>query len=322
MKKIFIFTAALAALFSCSSNEEAPDFEQTQPVGELVDAEIGVGMGKALTSRAYLGDVTPDVDEGGNLLGTYTIVHQFEAYDEMYITDYLGQHEFKVERNGQTTSVKGQWAKIDEDETKNGILATFPKSAVTQKPTVTANRPTMYFTLPTEQTPYVYDRVAANPQLSYDRSAGLAFACANNKTDNLWFLPVVSYLYFYSKESQCEISSTVGIAGEYTVTYSGELGTGKQGDYGTAEGLSKYLTYTATDKTITCHGKHIEHHRNQFENNATDYYEYIIAIKPGTYAANSIKITPQGATKSLYCPSMELIPSDLYFIGTIDASTN
>lgn len=320
MKKFFIFAAALAALFSCSNNEEATDFEQTQPAGKLVDAEIGVGMGKPLASRAYLGTVTKD-----NNAETYTISHQFQAEDKMYITDYLGQHSFEVETDGQTTTVKGQWAEVDEnDAAKNGILATFPQNAVSKKATVTSNKPTMYFTLPTEQTSYVYQNGDDRPQLSYDRNAGLAFACANNKIDNLWFLPVVSYLYFYSEKETCTITSTENIAGNYTVTYSGLQGTGTNGGnnkYNNAIGLSEFLTYTADAKTIECHGRHMEDHKNNFNNNAVNYYEYIIAIKPGHYSENSLWITPAGATKPLRCPDMNLIPSYLYYIDCIDAPT-
>lgn len=322
MKKVFIL-AAIAALFSCSNNDEATDFEQTKPVGKLVDAEIGIGMGKAQTSRAYLGEATEDVDEGGTPLGTYTIVHQFQAYDNMYITDYLGQHAFQVEANGQTSSVKGKWAEIENDPAKDGILATFPASAVRSEATVSAKKPTMYFTLSTNQTSYVYNAGSSNPQLSYDRSAGLAFACANNKTDNLWFLPVVSYLYFYSEKPTCTIKSTYPIAGNYEVTYSGQLGTGKNDGtkrYNTAEGLKQFLTITADANTITCHGQHIENHRDVFDDKAANYYEYIIAVKPGQYAAKSLWITPDGADEanSLKCPSFEMIPSELYFIGCID----
>lgn len=317
MKKFFLFAAVLA-IFSCSNNDEIIDSEQ--PVGKLVDAEIGIDMGKSQTTRAYLGTVTQDKNQDGTYKDTYTISHLFEAYDQMYITDYLGQHSFTVQQDGQTTTIKGKWAEIDDDAVKNGILATFPSSAVTKKVTVSDGKPTMYFKLSTNQTSYVNEE-----QLSYDKNAGLAFACADNKNDNLWFLPVVSYLYFYSEKPNCTITSTAqGIAGNYTVTYSGNAGTGTNNDgttYNTAEGLSQLLTYTADAKEITCHGQHVEGHRNKFDKDAVNYYEYIIAIKPGNYDAKSLKITPEGATKSLNCPEMELIPSELYFIGSIDAST-
>lgn len=313
MKKFYIIASAAIALVSCSSNNEVSDLEK--PV-KIVDATIGVGMSEPVT-RAYLGEVTQDNNK-------YTISHIFQTDDKMYITDYSGQYPFTVLENGQTTTIKGRWAEIDEVNTsRNGILATFPVSAVKSKVTVDGGKPTMYFTLATDQTPYVYTG-GSTGQLSYDRKAGLAFACADNKKDNVWFLPVVSYLYFYSKEATCTITSDVNIAGDYTVTYSGSFGTGTNHDgtkYNTAEGLSKFLTYTATANSIICHGVQIEGHRNKFQQSGFDGlgYEYIIALKPGNYSAKSISITPANATKSCKLPAIEMIPSDIYFIGCVDA---
>lgn len=313
MNKLFIVAATAIALVSCSSNNEVSDLNK--PV-KIVDATIGVGMSEPIT-RAYLGDVTEED-------GAYTISHIFQKNDQMYITDYSGQYPFTVLQNGQTTTIKGRWAEIDEVNTsRNGILATFPVSAVNSKVTVTDSKPTMYFTLATEQTPYIYTG-GSSDQISYDRNAGLAFACADNKKDNVWFLPVVSYLYFYSKEATCTITSDVNIAGDYTVTYSGSYGTGTNHDgtkYNTAEGLSQFLTYTATANTITCHGVQIEHHRNKFEKEGFDGlgYEYVIAVKPGSYNAKSLSIKPAGATLSCKLPAMNMIPSDVYFIGCVDA---
>lgn len=315
MKKFFIFAATLA-VFGCSNNDEAIDKDQY--TSKLVDAEIKVGMSKTQTTRSYLGDVTND---GGD----YIISHSFQKNDEMLITDYYGQYPFKVVEGGSDGKIKGKWAAIDDVAVKNGILAAFPSSAVTNKVTVSENKPTMYFNLKTEQTPYVFEG-GSNKQLSYDRDAGLAFACASSKDANLWFFPLVSYLYFYSEKPTCTITSTneQGIAGNYTVTYSGTAGTGTNAgasdDYTSAEGLSKFLTYTADATTITCHGIHLTNHKNAFVNTAPDQYEYIIAIKPGVYGKNSLKITPDGASKSLYCPDMTLYPSYLYFIGGVDAN--
>lgn len=321
MKKLY-FLSVLLFFSGCSgNNEEIEDIEK--PVGKLVDAIIGVSMGDNSVSRAYLGEVTEEVDRDGHGLGIYSIAHNFEKYDQMYITDYLGKHSFEVQSNGQTTTIKGEWAAIDQNNAeRNGICAIFPQGSVTGDVTVTENRPSMYFNLPTEQTPYV-----RNSQLSYDRAAGLAFACANNKSDNLWFMPVVSYLYFYSKEATCTITSDdVAIAGAYTVTYSGQYGTGTNTagtDYNTAEGLDKFLSYEATEKKIICHGRQIPNHSNAFQDAGFNGlgYEYIIAVKPGSYAAKSLVITPEGATKPCKSPSLTLIPSEVYFIGCVDAPT-
>lgn len=316
MKKFFIVAAAAIALVSCSSNNEVSDLEK--PV-KIVDATIGISMSEPIT-RAYLGDVTEDN-------GKYTIAHIFQTDDQMYITDYSGQYPFAVLQNGQTTTITGRWAEVDEENpSRNGILATFPTSAVTSKVTVAGNAPTMYFKLATEQTPYIYTGGSVD-QLSYDRKAGLAFACADNKKDNVWFLPVVSYLYFYSKEATCTITSDVAIAGDYTVTYSGNYGTGTNHDgtkYNTAEGLSQFLSYTATANSITCHGVQIEHHRNKFQQSGFDGlgYEYIIAVKPGSYARGSLSVKPAGATKSCKLEAIDMIPSDIYFIGCVDAPAN
>lgn len=317
MNKFFIVSAAALALVGCSSNDEVLDLDK--PV-KIVDATIGIGMGESVT-RAYLGEVT--IDEGA-----YTISHIFQKNDEMYITDYSGQYPFTVGKNGQTTVISGRWAEIDEENPeRNGILATFPMSAVKGKATVDGGKPTMYFTLPTEQTSYVYNGNPNNPQLSYDRNAGLAFACNDNKTANIWFLPLVSYLYFYSKEATCTISSNVNIAGDYTVTYSGSYGTGTntQGtDYNTAEGLSQFLTYTATANSIVCHGQQISTHQNAFAGvgNGELGYEYIIALKPGSYTEKSLWVTPENATKSCKLPAITMIPSDIYYIGCVDAPAN
>lgn len=314
MKKFYIVAAAAIALVSCSSNNEVSDLEK--PV-KIVDATISVGMSEPIT-RAYLGTVTEKN-------GSYTINHSFEEKDKMYITDYSGQYPFTVLEDGQTTNITGRWAEIDQENTsRNGILATFPASAVKSKVTVSDNKPTMYFKLATEQTPYIFTG-GDKYQISYDRKAGLAFACADNKNQTIWFLPVVSYLYFYSKEATCTITSDVAIAGDYTVTYSGSYGTGTNYDgttYNSAEGLSQFLSYTATAKSITCHGVVIEDHQNKFDNFEGKGYEYIIAVKPGTYAAKSISIKPNGAEKSCKLPDIDMIPSSLYFVGCVDASAS
>lgn len=312
MNKFFIFAAAAIAFASCSSNEEVSDI--VKPV-KIVDATIGVDMGET-TTRAYLGEVFKD-EEGPD----YTVFHSFQLNDQMYITDYSGQYPFTVKKNGQSTEISGKWAEVDEENTtKNGILATFPLSAVKSKVTVDNNgHPKMYFTLATEQTPYVHTG-GTKPQLSYQQNAGLAFACADNKYNTIWFLPLVSYLYFYSKESTCTISSDVNIAGDYTVTYTGEHGTGTNYGgvhYNTAEGLKNFLTYEATANSITCHGVAVPEHQNKFAEGELGY-EYIIALKPGNYAAKSLSVTPAGATKSCKLPAIEMIPSDLYFIGCVD----
>jgi len=310
MKKLFFLSLAALALASCSNKEE--DILNSQDV-KLVDAIINIQIDADVATRSYLGEVDDK----------YSIAHSFEADDKVVISDYAGSYDFTVNENGQSTTLRGKWAEVKDDKAK-GIIATFPKAAVASSLTKnTAGNPVMHFNLKTSQVSRV-KKGASVDNITYDTEAGLAFACAETKGATLWFCPLVSYLYFYSTKPNCSIScDDQGIAGTYTVTYTGKHGTGTNENddtYSTAIGLNQYLTYSASSNTIQCTGQKVAGHKNQFSTEGYgDAYEYVICIKPGTYVANTLHITPSGASGNFHNKADVIFqPSQVYFLGNVD----
>lgn len=313
MKKIFLLLAT-AAIFAACSNDDDATLVQEESTAKLVDAKIGFSMSQTATSRAFLGAI----DQQKNPDGTWNIAQDFELGDKMYITDYAGVHEFSVTEAGQTGQIKGKWGELQDG--KNGIVAMAPKAAYVQKMTVSGNNPTMYFKLPdTQET-----RSREGSGVSYDPNAALMFACADDKEDNLWFMSVCSYVYFYSKTATATISSnTQNIGGNITLTYRGEKGTGKNvtvGDvhYGSIDGLAKVMDITASAKTISCKGVSIPGHSNVFNSDYQGAYEYMIAVKPGTYNVGDFSIAPTGNEGKKNKEQITMVPGGVYFIGCAD----
>lgn len=312
MKKILSLFVATALFAACSNDDSIPNQEESTV--KLVDAKIGISMAQTKTTRTFLGDI----DNVKNTDGSWNIAQDFELGDEMYITDYAGVHKFTVIDAGQNGSIKGRWGELKDGS--NGIVAMSPAAAYLKKMTVSNNQPTMYFKLPLTQK----TRSRAGSGVSYDPAAALTFACADNKEDNLWFMTVCSYLYFYSKSETATITSnSQKIGGDITLTYKGERGTGKNVEindvhYGKIEGLAKVMDITASTNSINCVGVSIPGHSNEFNNDYQGAFEYMIAIKPGTYSASDLSIVPADNAGKKNTTQITMLPGCVYFLGCAD----
>lgn len=312
MKKILFFFLASLIFAGCSSDNE----DLVDDSNDLVPATIGIGVDEPAISRSFLGSIDKNTDTNEE-----KISHHFEMNDKVMLIDGLGKHVFTVGSQGTTTTMSGSWGK---PEKYPNLCALFPEGSVrgVNPLVVNNNQPTMSFTLPTSQTSRDLN---SNSGISYDRSAGLAFACQNDKDNRVAFIPVVSYLYFYSREVNCKIVSTQNIAGDYNVTYKADKGTNNiSPSYSTAKGIwaNQRMGITASANTITCTGKKISAHADKFQELGLtgDFYEYIIAIKPGTYAINGLKIINSLNEDSPFHNKVqvEFIPSSTYYLGSID----
>lgn len=313
MKKI-IFPLAAIVFVGCSSNDDTilnPDDQS----GELVEATIGFSTSEPST-RAYLGNVDDHLNEDG----TYNIVQEFENNEIALITDYLGEHEFKVKIAGHDGTLNGHWGK----DLSKPICATFPKIAKKAPVTVNNNQPTMYYTLVDPQV----TRCRDDKDVSYDTSAALHFACTTTKRDALCFYNVCAYLYFYSTCATAKITSNQNIGGDITLTYTGEYATGSL-DHATIQDLYPMMNISATSKEIHAEGVYISGHSNAFiekENypQGVQVYEYVVAFKPGRYIGG-LNIIPQGQSNNVGKSLLQdytFLPGGVYFLGCADKYQN
>lgn len=308
MKKFFVFFLSTMFFVGCSQDDEI-----IEPKSELVDAVINVDMRQPAKSRSFLGVINGE-----------TVPHLFESNDKIKLIDKFGQYTFIINTDGQSTTMRGKWG--DPDKYPNCFaLHPFEAARGTNPVEVDeSNYPTMHFTLPTTQESRDLAQTSQSKDsgISYQKDAGLAFSCESNKEYDFIFIPVVSFLYFYSENPNCTIESDDFIAGDYAVKYKATKGTNVNDEtYSTPEGLwsNNRLAISATSTTINCIGKEIEVHKDKY--NGKKYYEYIVALKPGTYTANNIRIKQSGKTKYFANKQgVTFIPSYLYYIGCIDVA--
>ena len=321
MKLIYCFAAATLLLSSCSSNDET--LENTE---DLVPVVVEVSIDNENVTRSYLGQANE---------GTHQVPTLFEEGDHVTIVDG-DAHVFTVNATASNTTMSGSWHPMS---THPQCFAIHPSEAIRQgysdNPlTVSTSdgkkfNPTIYFYLPVDQTSRDLsddDKTTYKDKgVSYQENAGgLSFSCPTEKDNKFSFIPVVSYLYFYSSKNSCTITSDQFIAGNYTVTYLGDKGTDKDG-HTTAQLIWNHdpclLNITADSKQITCHGDIIEGHNSP-------YYEYLIAIKPDKkYLKNTgIKIhyintltDPDGFYNHA---DIEIAPNVVYYLGCIDPVSN
>lgn len=313
MKKILFLLLTSLIFAGCSSDDEFVDTEN-----DIVPATIKVKVSEDEVSRAFLGNVVVGPD------GTKTIPHQFEPNDQILLIDDKGNHTFTIDNQATDPTMRGQWGDPDKYPY---FCALFPLSAAKETPLTTVNNktPTLYFTLPTVQTTRL---ISATSGISYQENAGLAFAWQKAKTGGTAiFIPVVAYLSFYSECPTCTIScidpstnAGTNIAGDYTVTYNGDQSTNEGSiSWSTARGIwnANHMLITASSNSITCHGIQVAGRHSE----DNKYYDYFIAIKPGTYVQNGFKISN---TKNSTSPfrnkggDAKFVPSTTYYLGCVD----
>jgi len=323
MKKSLFFFSAVLVLSGCSSNNDEIVVNPDGPV-KLVDASLEVSMGEQTTTRSYLGQAHEDPQNHN----TY-VEHFFESTDKFLVCDYVGKYIFNVRKGqGQTTSIEGYWAEVQDEAVLNGITVVVPASAAKEKPVTVADEcPTMHMTLPTTQETRYREYLEGGGEITYDQSAGLSFACNTKAASNLTFFPLVTFLYFYSSYEYCVVSGT-GIAGDIDATYTAKKETGSN-YYGdklmTCEGISEFINYSANANSILCKGKKLESHNNNF-GDLGGQYEYVVCIRPGAYAANDLKVysntqtvpTDASATAFHNKVDVNLYNGFLYWFGKID----
>lgn len=330
MKKVlFIFLASLI-FAGCSSDDETFIVEDN----DLVPVTIGIGVDETADSRSYLGAVSTTTGTSE----TPKIPHFFEQGDKIMLVDKLGNHEFKVTAGGTSSEMVGKWANPNKSDSYKSLCALSPAGSVrlvngSPISVDENNHPTMYFELSKNQDSR---NLGTDAGISYDhtinaantsKGVGLAFACQDNKVVSPSFIPVVSFLYFFSKNESCKIKSTDFIAGNYTVKYLGSQGTYvNDPQYGSAKGMwtSGHLTITADANEISCQGKIISKHADAFKNKGYTngpYYEFIIAIKPGTYNKGALQIINdinKDAPFRNKNAAVNFVPSTTYYLGCID----
>lgn len=316
MKKEFIFCFVASVFVGCSSDNNI-----TEETSDLVPAVIEISNGEEAPTRSYLGFTNSAKQEVPVL---------FEAGDNVVVVDGYAVNDFTVDNDGSRTYMSGSWGIPSKYPT---CFAFIPKEAIQtgkeDDPLVVVSsggplQPTVHFYLPVDQTPrdLTDDKVSNKDQgISYQKNAGLAFSCPTLKYLSFNFIPIVSFLYFYSASPTCEITSDQKIAGNYDFTYTADKGTDMSG-YGTASSLWKdknALSFEASSKTIRCNGKKIKGHESK-----GDYYEYLIAIKPDKHYAAETGVVihvgnsttdPTGFRNKV---EVNLAPNSVYYLGLVD----
>jgi len=324
MKKFLFFSVVAIAMTNCTSDVDESVVDSKESV-KLVDAVIPVSLCEETSTRSYLGQANYDAEDGN----TY-VQHFFESSDLFLVCDYWGQYVFKcVGGLGQSTAIQGRWAEVSDDIVKNGITVIIPAgSAKDHAVTVADDCPTMHLSLPTTQETRYKDIGAGKGEITYQRDAGLSFACSHKKSGNLSFFPIVTYLYFTSSHPNCVVAGTSIAGDEYNVTYTGKASTGTNEDgttYTTVDGISPYLQYSANAGSIVCKGYSLDEHENTY-GDLSGTYEFVVCIRPGAYEANDLRVysntttVPTDANVKAFHnkKDVSLYAGFLYYFGSID----
>lgn len=78
------------------------------------------------------------------------------------------------------------------------------------------------------------------------------------------------------------------------------------------------MSITASTKNVNCQGVIISDHQNEFNADYQNAYEYMIAIKPGTYSANELSIVPAGNVGKKNTAALTMMPGGVYYLGCVD----
>lgn len=280
MKKLFICVAVSSFLASCTSNNES-----IVETDGLVPVVIDITTDIQEPTRAYLGFKNTSDETQVPVI--------FQEKDRIIVNDGV-EHPFTVTKDGSSTKMTGSWlestltccavyGKIQENKeatnysaTTGGVYIDGNGNQVTDNTTHTSLD--MHFELPTTQYTYsLKDDIIGGKDngVTCQQNALLAFAVPYFKGITMHFIPIVSYLYFTSAQSKCQIVSNDFIAGNFDVNYKDNISTNISG-YTTAEDLwnNHKLTYKASSHTIECNGK---------PGIIAGMYTYVVAIKPGEY---------------------------------------
>lgn len=311
MKKLY-FCAIASFLFSACSSDSVETIEENN---ELVKASVKIAVDQTEegTTRLLLGKIS------GN-----RVPYLFELGDRLTVVDELGVHDdFSLQTVGADNIMVGTWGNPADYPY---CVAFAPHSGTV---TVKNNQPTFHFVIPTSQTSRdnANNATFSETGISFQDNTGFIIAAQNDKKALMKFLPVASYLYFYSSYEYCQLRGANPIAGNFDVTYKGAEGT-NSGDPNCGNSTFAFsngnLTMTATIDTIFCHGKVIPSH-SVGRPDLANKFEYMIAVKPGLYPVSGIKIKAFNAGDKTWnnCfrnlgDAVTFNPGSVYYLGCID----
>lgn len=297
MNKKILFLFAAVALVSCSSDND----EIANVTPGRVSVEIDATAGESLT-RTYLGSIENN-----------RMMVPFEPGELAKVFDLQGSYDFRCSLPApqQNGTFKGEWSDTKEE----GFAAVIPSTGCSVEFTGEYNIPVYTLSIPNTQTTNL---ILNGTQVSYDKGAGYLVAGRAKKYSDgvkpkpnaMYFEPVTSYLYFWSKKSTVTITSNNPIAGTLTVT---PVDNNWQGADSAPSAVPTSGIVCTGGNTITATGTKVS--RTNYPSEApTDVYEYIVCIAPGTHEL-TFQVSGFGSKEA---KSYTYNKEELYYLGCVD----